>query len=125
MTQYKIDNDTGEIVEAENENEIALRETNEIINYEELYDFYEQKQYIEEQIKLITAKAKPSLIAYIKAHGNKPIKYHDLTISYRKGYMKTTFDSKKLKEDNEELYNKYTHLTGIDETISVKFGGKD
>lgn len=125
MTQYNIDNDTGEIVEAEDKNEIALKETNEIINYEQLYDFYEQKQYIEEQIKLMTAKAKPELIAYIKAHGNKPIKYHDLTISYRKGYMKTNFDSKKFKEDNEELYNKYTHLTGIDETISVKFGGKD
>ena len=123
--KYIIDSQTGELIEQEDTNEIALRETNEIINYEQLYNFYEQKQYIESQIELLEAQAKPQLLEYIKAHDNKPIKYHDLTISYRKGYMKTNFDSKKFKAEHEDLYNEYSYLKGIDETISVRFGGKD
>lgn len=122
---YIIDNETGELIEQQDNNEIALRETNQLINYEEVYDLYEKAEAIKSQIDLMLQKAKPELMAYIKAHNNEPIKYHDLTISYRKGYMKSTFDSKKFKQDHEDLYNQYTHLTGIDETLSVKFGGKN
>lgn len=120
-----VDSLTGEIIEIEEDNEIALRETNEIINYEELYNLYETLEGVKSQIALMEEKAKPELIKYIKAHNGNNIKYHDLTISLRKGYMKTNFDSKKFKEDNPELYNKYSYLKGIDETIVVKFGGKD
>ena len=123
--EYIIDNTTGELVEKENENEIALRETHEVIDYQKVYDLYEKAEEIKSQIDLMLQKAKPQLMEYIKAHDNKPIKYHDLTISYRKGYMKNTFDSKKFKKDHEDLFNQYTYLTGIDETISVRFGGNN
>lgn len=123
--KYVIDSETGELIEQEDTNEIALRETNEVINYEQIYNLYEKAQIIQAQIDTALANAKPKLMEYIKAHGNQPIKYHDLTISYRKGYMKTSFDSKKFKLEHEDLYNEYTYVTGINETISVKFGGKD
>lgn len=120
-----IDNETGEIIEVEEDNEIALRETQDLINYEELYDLYEKLEGVKSQIAMIEENAKPELIKYIKAHNGNNIKYHDLTISLRKGYMKTNFDSKKFKEEHKDLYDKYSYLKGIDETIVVKFGGKN
>lgn len=119
-----IDQESGELIEVEDDNEIALRETSEIINYEELYNLYEKLEGVKSQIEMIEANAKPKLIEYIKAHNNEPIRYFDLTISLRKGYMSTKFDSKKFKQDHEDLYNQYTYLTGIDETIAIRFGGK-
>ena len=52
-----INNDTGEIIEVEDDNEIALRETNTIINYEELYSLYETLEGVKNQIALMEEKA--------------------------------------------------------------------
>ncbi len=44
----------------------------------------------------------------------------ELSITYKAPTYKETFDSKKLKEDNEELYNKYIKISPVKSSILVK-----
>lgn len=44
-----------------------------------------------------------------------------ISISYKSGYEKRTFDSKKFKEDNPDVYEQYSKTTQVKRSLTIKF----
>jgi len=78
---------------------------------------------IEKQAKEIDRKKKQLREALLQAmteFGVKKIDTDDLLITVKESTYKEQFNSKKFKEENEEMYNAYIELTPVKESLLVK-----
>ena len=103
-------------------NELVRIENNKpIINEEfrqKLIDFEKMKKEIEYQTNLL----KSELVEIMPQIGkeDEPIIMDGIMITYKKGYTRTNIDSKKLKEENPEIYELYTKETKVNPTVMIK-----
>lgn len=68
---------------------------------------------IEEQIK-------EELKQYMETNGKKSLKLEGLIASFKPSYVRTMFDSKLLKEEDIDTYNKYTYEQSMSSSLSIK-----
>lgn len=68
---------------------------------------------IEEQIK-------EELKEYMESKGKKSLKFEGLLASFKPSYVRTMFDSKQLKEEDIDTYNKYTYEQSMSSSLSIK-----
>lgn len=68
---------------------------------------------IEEQIK-------EDLKQYMETNGKKSLKIEGLLASFKPAYIRTMFDSKQLKEEDIETYNKYTYEQSMGSSLTIK-----
>lgn len=71
-------------------------------------------------IKEAEDKLKAQILAEMEAQNVKKLDTDDLTISYFEPSYSETFDSKKLKEEDEATYNKYIKITPKKSYIKIK-----
>lgn len=63
---------------------------------------------------------KQSILEEMEAKGIVKIENDDLLISYVAPTDRETFDSKKLREDNPDLYDEYIKITKVKSSIRIK-----
>ena len=63
---------------------------------------------------------KQSILEEMEAKGIVKIENDDLLISYVAPTDRETFDSKKLREDNPDLYDEYIKITKVKASIRIK-----
>ena len=85
-------------------------------NSAKIVDLLTQYNYAKETLKSI----KDEILAEFLKNGIKSIKTDDLIITVKDSYTKEEFDSKRFREDNEELYNKYVNITKVKESLLIK-----
>lgn len=119
MSEYVINNETGEVLEKQDVSELVVKETSDVINYEEIYDLFEQSAIAKAKLESVLDKVKPIILQQMKDKGIKSFEHNGIKFQYRKGYMRENFDSKKFKLEHEDLYNQYSYLKGIDESIAI------
>ena len=68
---------------------------------------------IEEQIK-------EDLKQYMETNGKKSLKIEGLIASFKPAYIRTMFDSKQLKEEDIDTYNKYTYEQSMGSSLTIK-----
>lgn len=77
----------------------------------------------EKQVKAIKEaedKLKAQILEQMEKHNITKLDTQELTITYVAPTYRETFDSKKLRADDEELYNKYISLSSIKSSIRIK-----
>ena len=70
---------------------------------DELAQLYEQKAIIEERIQGLRS----IIIQQMESHNNESLASSKFSITYYPSRMTMQFDSKKFKDENEELYSSY------------------
>lgn len=96
------DSQTGELIEVEEANDIAIRELNELdVNFEDYVNFYIQLKYFKEQLELWEFKNKPKLMevfeSIYKDTEKKTIKLDTGSITYVKEGLTKKTDTDALK----------------------------
>lgn len=71
-------------------------------------------------IKEAEEQLKQAILAEMASKNIIKIDNNDLTISYSAETYRESFDSKALKKDNEELYNKYSKISPVKPSIRIK-----
>lgn len=111
-----IDSDTGEIIEVEENNEIAERKLFEVGAIDEnTADFIEQYLTMKEQFetfKFVLEKA-------MAENGIKSWKNDYFTAFIKEGGTQTRLDIDRLKEDG--IYDKYLKLVPVKDSLNIKF----
>lgn len=77
----------------------------------------------EKQVKAIKEaedKLKAQILEEMEKYNITKLDTEELTITYVAPTYRETFDSKKLRTDNEELYNKYISLSSVKSSIRIK-----
>lgn len=77
----------------------------------------------EKQVKAIKEaedKLKAQILEEMEKYNITKLDTEELTITYVAPTYRETFDSKKLRADNEELYNKYISLSSVKSSIRIK-----
>ena len=95
------------------ENEIVLA-SDQLIN-EAL-----EIKYLEEKLKAKKDNLTLSLLEEMKAKDIKKIETPDVIISYIDETERETFDSKKFKEENPDMYDEYVKFTPVKASIRIK-----
>ena len=72
------------------------------------------------QIKQTESDLKESLLESMKKYGIKSIKLDGLAINIVSSGEKEHFDSKKFREENPELYDKYVEFVQYAESLRIK-----
>lgn len=85
-------------------------------NSAKIVDLLTQYSCVEQELKSI----KEEILAEFLKNDIKSIETDDLIITVKDSYTKETFDSKKFRKDNEELYNKYINITKVKESLLIK-----
>lgn len=68
---------------------------------------------LEEQIK-------EELKEYMSSKQKKTLTFEGLIASLKPSYVRTMFDSKQLKEEDIDTYNKYTYEQSMSSSLSIK-----
>lgn len=120
-----IDNETGELIEVEETNELVVKELEDMgIITTDYLDKLEQFAYLKQQIEMIEYKNKELIKEVFKKHNVKSCKSDYINISYIPEHMQQRVDVEKLKQDG--LYDKYTKFGVVKESIRIKLKeGKD
>ena len=102
-----------ELVRIENDKPVISEEFRK-----KLIDFEKLKKEIEYQTSLV----KSELVEIMPQIGKteEPIIMDGIMITYKKGYTRTSVDSKKLKEEKPEIYETYTKETKVNPTVMIK-----
>ena len=87
---------------------------------QQLLEVYEEY----EKLKNEQAKLKDSVLATMQKEDVWNLDFYDFKITRKKGSVRTTVDSSKLKTEMPEIYEKFSKTTNIAESIVVSFGGK-
>lgn len=114
--------ETGEIMEVEDTNDIALRKANEIVDIDKVVELYEAMELTKASYENYVNQFKKELLDYLRTlpKGEQKIVSEYLTFSRRDGYLRESFDSKGFKKDYPELYNKYVSMTAVNESLVIK-----
>lgn len=100
-------------------NEIVIFEDSGLLNPEisnKIAEFEKKIKKLKKQEDLL----KQSIMVEMEAKGIVKIENDDLLISYVASTDRETFDSKKLREDNPDLYDEYIKITEVKASIRVK-----
>lgn len=100
-------------------NEIVIFEDSGLLNPEisnKIAEFEKKIKKLKKQEDLL----KQSIMVEMEAKGIVKIENDDLLISYVASTNRETFDSKKLREDNPDLYDEYIKITEVKASIRVK-----
>lgn len=102
------------------ENQLVEVRDNSIVISEDfrkkLIDFEKLKKEIEYQESVL----KDELVNLMPQMGKERIILEGISISYRKGSTRTSFDSKAFKEDNPEEYEKYVKTSEVSPSVIIK-----
>lgn len=72
------------------------------------------------RLKTVQDELKKSLLAEMEAKGLIKVETPNLVISYIAPSDRETFDSKKLREDNPDLYDEYIKISPVKSSIRIK-----
>lgn len=72
------------------------------------------------RLKTVQDELKKSLLAEMEAKGLIKVETPNLVISYIAPSDRETFDSKKLREDNPDLYDEYIKISPVKSSICIK-----
>lgn len=72
------------------------------------------------QLKEAEEELKKQILDEMESKNIIKIDNNDLTITYVQETYRETFDSKALKNDDEELYNKYIKISSVKPSIRIK-----
>lgn len=72
------------------------------------------------RLKTVQDELKKSLLAEMEAKGLIKVETDNLVISYIAPSDRETFDSKKLREDNPDLYDEYIKISPVKSSIRIK-----
>ena len=100
-------------------NEIVVIGDRGLLNPEisdKIAEFERSIKKLKEQEDLL----KQSILEEMEAKGIVKIENDDLLISYVAPTDRETFDSKKLREDNPDLYDEYIKITKVKSSIRIK-----
>lgn len=101
-------------------NELVRLENNEIIISSEyknkLIEFEKVKKEIEYQSDLL----KSELLEIMPQIGKERLILEGLSITYRKGSTRKSFDSKAFQKDSPEIYEKYIKESEVSPSIVIK-----
>lgn len=100
-------------------NEIVVIGDRGLLNPEisdKIAEFERNIKKLKEQEDLL----KQSILEEMEAKGIVKIENDDLLISYVAPTDRETFDSKKLREDNPDLYDEYIKISKVKASIRVK-----
>lgn len=98
---------------------------NELITKEGLLTPAVQNQIVEfekqaKAVKEAQEKLKEAILKEMEEKGIIKLDSEELTITYVAPTYSEKFDSKALKADNEELYNKYIKLSKVKSSVRIK-----
>lgn len=93
-------------------NNLILNEETE----QKLISLISKQKELEEKMKEI----KDNLLQELISNDIKSIKTDNLTITVKESYDRETFDTKRLKQEDENLYNKYVKFSKVKESIVIK-----
>lgn len=98
---------------------------NELITKEGLLTPAVQNQIVEfekqaKAVKEAQEKLKEAILKEMEEKGIIKLDSEELTITYVAPTYSERFDSKALKADNEELYNKYIKLSKVKSSVRIK-----
>lgn len=88
-----------------------------------LYDVEQEIINIEEELKRVEERKKQLqevLRIAMERSGTLSLKSDRLSITYKKPSTSTRFDSKRFKEENQELYNQYLTTTEVKATVLIR-----
>ena len=77
-------------------------------------------KYLEEKLTAKKDNLTLTLLEEMKAKEIKKIETPDVIISYIDETERETFDSKKFKEDNPDMYDEYVKFTPVKASIRIK-----
>lgn len=113
-----IDQDTGELIEVEETNELMVRELYELGTDLEKYDeLEEQALYIQEQLEIWKYKNRENIKSVLKKHNQKSIKTPSRNYTIIDEGIRKSVDTERLKADG--IYEKYLKLTPTKETLRI------
>ncbi len=72
------------------------------------------------EIKAAEDALKAAILEEMESKGIKSIKTDDMTISFVAASEKETFDSKQLRADEPDMYDKYIKMTPVKASIRIK-----
>jgi predicted phage-related endonuclease len=73
-----------------------------------------------EEVKKKEKELKELLLSEMKKRGIKKIDTPELLITYIEPTDREKFDSKKLREDNPDLYDEYVAISKVKESLRIK-----
>ena len=118
-----INNTTGEIVELDDKvaetRALTTVQVNKLISDEVLEKLY-MLQALKEQEEVLRHELLPVLRAYNEVTGEKTYKHEYLDLTYKKGFLRDNFDSKRFKADYPDLYKEYVSQSAVKESVSIK-----
>lgn len=102
-----------ELIKVEGGNSLLVAEVSN-----KIAEFERQIKLIEEQEKAL----KEAIKAEMEARGILKVedKANGMTITYIAPTMRETFDSKKFKADNPDLYDEYVKFSSVKSSIRIK-----
>lgn len=72
-------------------------------------------------LKKMDDMLKPELINVMERLNKKQVVSNGISANIRKGYYKNTFDSKRLKDEDIDTYNKYLSESYVNGSLSIKY----
>lgn len=72
------------------------------------------------EIKAAEDALKAAVLEEMESKGILTIKTDDMTISYVAPTDRETFDSKKLREEQPDVYDKYVNITQVKSSVRIK-----
>lgn len=115
-----IDEETGELIEVEDKNDLVAKEMNELIT-DDFIDKLVQFEYLEQQIEMFKTEHREQIKEIFKKYGIKSFKNDYISITYVADGMQKRVDTDRLKQ--EGLYEKYLKLFPTKESIRVQLKG--
>lgn len=111
-----INNETGEIIEVEEDNELVEKKLYEVGAIDKnTFDFLEQYQTVVEQYEIFKYK----LMLAMKENNIKSWKNDYFTATYKEEGTRKSVDIDRLKKDG--LYDNYLKLSTTKESLMIKF----
>ena len=86
-------------------------------------DAYEMILSLERQAKEIKAKQdalREKMLAEMQAKGIKKLETDDISITFKDGYDKETFQSKQFRADHADLYDSYVKMSPVKASVVIK-----
>lgn len=72
------------------------------------------------EIKEVEDNLRAGILEEMEAKGIKKIETEDFTITYKDSYEKEQFQTKQLRVDDPDLYDRYIKLTSVKSSIVIK-----
>lgn len=72
------------------------------------------------EIEMAKKEIKEQLKKVMEEHGISTFENEYIKVTYKKPSVRTTVDSKKLKEELPEIYNEYTKTSNVSSSISLE-----